>query len=55
MDKMVISLMCKNIKEKQVNVNELAKESREKAIMFMHDQYLYAQRQLNDLGVESQS
>ena len=55
MEKTVISLMCKNIKEKHVDVNELVKCNPKEAISFMHDQYLCALRQLKDEKAEIQS
>lgn len=40
MDKEVVSLMCENIKSQIVDIDETVKKSPEKAIRFIHNQYI---------------
>lgn len=45
MDKTTVSLMCKQIRDSGVDVNKMVFEDSEKAIEYLHGQYLMAQYQ----------
>ena len=59
MDKTVVSLMCENIKKLSVDIDEMVRNDANQAVDFIHDQYYYAQCELNlhlfdDLKLETQ-
>lgn len=47
MIKKVVSLMCNNIKNLKIDVDEIAYKEPEKCIRFIHDQYEEAEASLN--------
>ena len=55
MKRKVVSLMCANIKKQRVDIDKMVEFDREKAIRYLHNEYLYAQRQINREEAESQS
>jgi hypothetical protein len=54
MKKNVVSLMCDNIKNLKIDVDEMAYRAPDQLVRFIHGQYEMAQDQLKDKG-ESQS
>jgi len=44
MRKEIISLMCKNLDDELVNVDEMVKKDSKKAISFIHGQYAIAEK-----------
>lgn len=46
MDKTIVSLMCENIEKQFVDVNKMVLDNTEKAIQFIHGEYLKAEDQL---------
>ncbi len=58
MDKTVVSLMCENIKKLPVDINEMVRTDPERAVRFIHGQYLDAKSELSlklSQELESQS
>lgn len=55
MDKKVVSLMCKNLKELSVDVDDMVKNDCEGAIRFIHDQYVSTKEYLDLSKAQSKS
>ena len=55
MKKTIVSLMFDNICRQSIDLDEMIKNNQENAIEFIHNQYLEASHQLNDLKYKSQS
>lgn len=47
MRKKIVYLMCKNIAQQSVNLDEMINEDPDKAIHFIHSQYIFAHKEYN--------